>query len=79
MSAATKHLRSLSQLCSDYGVPFARVMRAIEELKIAPTMTLNSTPYYGDAEAEKIHAELKRTTPQAPSMEMNSRIERRGR
>jgi hypothetical protein len=47
-------LESIGHLCSSLQAPFAVVRRAINELGLAPALTLNAVQHYDEQQCEQI-------------------------
>jgi hypothetical protein len=64
MNATTQHLESLGHLTASLQVPYSRIAKAVEVLKLKPTLTLNGVAHFGDAECEAIAAHVLNSPPQ---------------
>jgi hypothetical protein len=52
--SAVLHLRSLGQLTADVQRPYATLARAVEQLRIAPAVTIDGVPYFDADAVERI-------------------------
>ncbi|HEY7115134.1 MAG TPA: hypothetical protein VH475_01030 [Tepidisphaeraceae bacterium] len=53
-TTATRHLRSLSGLCTDLAVTYPRLMRLLDAHGIAPTETRDGTAWFDDRACDRI-------------------------
>src|SRR5687767_13098703 len=74
MGTAVLHLRSLGQLTADVQRPYAALARAVDELGVAPALTIDGVAYYDLAAVARITAEAARHGPRQPAPRAPRRV-----
>jgi len=58
MNATTAHYESAAHLTASLQVPFSKVARAIELLKLTPALVLNGIGHYSESQCSAIAEEI---------------------